>query len=297
MAERKERNETSPRVAFYLLLAVSIFTSALSAQRVVVRSEPVGHLPENPEPMVKVLADPREIAKNMADASEGRRKLALSQLGGDYQLPNDIGRFTDIRLIYTILDESGDLKPLLIYTYNSIYTRALIFDKHDGDWWIVGDFSYSWHWNDEQAERFIELREIVSPGRKDIVVRTMSGGTGIVTEELSIYRVQGGRTYRVFRTESLSDYAAVGRPGVDSYTERRQLRYFVGDDADKPTIAEHFTKTAMLVSRTIPTRPIARSVTSNCRAYIWDTERFQFLLDKQTGSKTCVPVIGEIARP
>ena len=76
-----------------------------------------------------------------------------------------------------------------------------MFDEDEHGWWIVGDFSYWYLWEPAQAERFLELREIISYRSKEIVVRETSGGSNAWEIGLSIYRMHGRFLYRIFNTD------------------------------------------------------------------------------------------------
>jgi hypothetical protein len=56
-------------------------------------------------------------------------------------------------------------------------------------------------WGPNEAERMLELRNIVDFDHKDIIIRLTSGGSSIQKEVLlSIYRLYQGRLYRTFQT-------------------------------------------------------------------------------------------------
>ena len=89
-----------------------------------------------------------------------------------------------------------------------------------------------------QAERLIELREIVWYGRKDIIVREQAGGTGVAETTLSIYRMYEGRLYRIFRMIEDRYDAPIG--GSGTITQHRQIEFPELDPATGKFLVVHY---------------------------------------------------------
>lgn len=255
------------------------------AQHVAVKppKEPSAAPRGTPEPRRQILAPPATILSNLLSVSRETRRLAYQQLGlppGDFDVSEPLD---DARLLMVNLDEDDELEAILIYTVSRKLSDAVVLDKDNDGWWVVGGFFYWWHWTADKAERLIELREIVWPGHKDIVVRTGSGGTGVVRTDLSVYRLHRRQLYRVFGIAEETEYAAVGEPGVDAYSDRNEVRFYEGDAAGPPAIVVRRTKTAF------PSKSsVAASVkTLGCTAYAWDAAGFVFSPDGAVATRLC----------
>lgn len=145
---------------------------------------------------------------------------------------------------------------------------------------MVGDFSYSWHWDVNEAERFIELREIVSASRKEIIVRDSGGGTGVAETWLSIYHMNNGHLYRVFRTMEDGFHFIVG-DGTSEY-DHRILEY--PDRAwDSPAfVVVRHRKRIEPAEKGQPVRS-----TADCSVFQWDGATFLFANEKAATPKLC----------
>lgn len=154
----------------------------------------------------------------------------------------------------------------------------MVFQGKGQEWWVIGDFKYWWHWDPNEAEQFIELREIVWYGRKEIMVRDHEGGSGMAETTLSIYRMQDERLYRVFRTLEDGSYS---NGGTSEY-EHRTLEYPEhGLEAPAFLVARY-------VKRTEPAeggRPVR--VMRKCSVFRWDAAGFAFVGDKAATPKLC----------
>ena len=157
-------------------------------------------------------------------------------------------------------------------------TIATVLYQNGKAWWAIGDFTYWLYWDANEAERFVELREIVRYGRKEIIVRDHEGGTGIAETWLSIYRMQNGNLYRVFRTLEDGSYS---NGGISEF-EHRTLGY-----------PEHGLEApAFLVARYVKrTEPAEEGspvrVMRKCSVFRWDAAGFAFVGDKAATPKLC----------
>jgi hypothetical protein len=187
----------------------------------------------------------------------------------------------EARLYAVNLDSDSDLEYVLIA--NTDFppgTIALVFDKIGASWWVIGDFSYGWQRDANEAERFIELREIVHYGRKEIIVRDWGGGTGFAETGLSIYRMQNGSLYRVFRTVEDGFHFIYG-VGTTEY-EHRTLEYSDHDwNAPALLVARH-------VKRIEPAQEgAAVRVSRDCSVFQWDAAAFVFVKKKAAMPSLC----------
>ena len=141
------------------------------------------------EPRKKLNSDPVTVFQNLLGPSKDSRRVAYQALGWSKEAIDEALPADDARLYAVNLDADAELEYVLIVSAGPATTVAYVFDQDSQGWWQVGMFDYWWHWNADQAERLIELREIVWYGRKDIVVREQNGGTGVAETDLSIYRI------------------------------------------------------------------------------------------------------------
>ncbi len=230
-----------------------------------------------PEPRLKIQGDPRQIFHLLLSASEVERSAARRFL----QWPSpETPTVKDARLQLINLDDDDELEAIVLLSGSPPSTIALVFDHQRDGWWQVGRFDYSWHWHSDQAERMIELRELILPGRKDILVRTSTGGTGIAETSLAIYRMHKGRLYRVFHTiEDASHYA---HTPTTSVSEHRRIEYRA--DADGRFLVVH------QIIHEEPEKPsTARpaSVKETCSVYAWDPARFAFIPSARDKRRFC----------
>ncbi len=272
---------------------LSVFLLALSArcQYVAVEkpSEPEAHPVSRPEPRHRVTSSPLKIFTDLSSALPEARRSACRQLGlGDSPESPEVD---DVRLRMLNLDADDDLEAILVVTVGKRLTRAVVFDKAKDGWWQVGAFDYSWIWTSDTAEHLIEVKEIVWPGRKELIVRQESGGTGVVRTDLAIYRMYSGELYRVFDVNESWQYAAMGQPNVTAYLEQHEISFhdqYAAYHQGRPSILVRHTKTAY------PTDSSAQPSVQNlgCVAYAWDARRFEFLSDSAATARLCGPETG-----
>jgi hypothetical protein len=242
------------------------------------RRDPVVKPIADPEPRKRITGDPVQIFRNAIASSEADRKLAAHALDMDVlaEYPP-----SDARLLLVNLD-ADDEREIIYLLSESTGTVALIFDHQADGWWEVGRFGYRWHWDPNKAERFVELREILPYGGKDILVRDMSGGTGASGTQLSIYRLLNGRLYRIFETEEESWGYVYG--AAKTVSQRSIIDYPTDD-----TKGERFL-VVRRVERTEPDEPTkAYPVTENtsCSPFRWNADRFAFVRDETGGRRLC----------
>jgi hypothetical protein len=238
----------------------------------------IQHMPEevlaNPssKPLPRRLmgVDPLTLYRDLMSSSKDERTRTLRRLGDNF---SEIEQPEDTRLYALNLDSDPDLEYVLEAKVAFAATIAWVFKKGPEGWWMVGTFNYSWHWDPNQAERFIEFREIVTYGRKEIIVRDTGGGTGLAETRLAIYRMNNGFLYRVFETTE-DRFSNVIGTGMTEY-EHRDIEYLEaglivrlrkhledGPDHKKPEIR-------------------------TCSAFTWDAVSFRFAEDKAAAATAC----------
>lgn len=240
--------------------------------------EPVASPASKPQPRRFVGEHPITILSGLLSSSPERRKQALQQLG---VASADATESIQASIRAVNLDSDPELEYVLILvpTFPPAST-AYVFDKDERGWWIVGEFSYGWHWDANEAERFLELREIVRRGRKDILVRDMEGGTGLQETDLSIYRIANGALYRIFETVEEREGWVVGTSATEY--EHRMIDFPDPDEDGKVFLVSHYEKNTVFSNHE---RPDRRS--TSCAAYRWDAESFVFVVDSTAAKTKC----------
>jgi hypothetical protein len=251
---------------------------AASGQQITMPKEGIGNPTSKPEPRRLIATDPISLYRRLLSTSLQDRKDAFRMLAHDEIDADDP---VEARLYAVNLDSDSDLEYILVATgHFPPRTFASVFDRAGESWWVIGDFSYWWHWGANEAEQLIGLREIVRNGRKEITVRDWSGGTGVTETWLSIYRMQNGYLYRVFRTLEDGFHFIVGA-GTSEY-EHRTLEYPDHDwNAPALLVARH-------LKRTEPSRKgLAFRLSRNCSVFRWDSASFSFVEDKAAMPNLC----------
>src|SRR5208283_2291146 len=152
------------RFAFVGALGCAFHTSAqsLALKRL---EETVGRPNSKPEPRRVISADPISLYRGLVSSSIEDRSNALRLLG---HKEIDASESLSARLYAVHLDSRADLQYILVATGQPAQSIAMVFQGKGQEWWVIGDFKYWWHWDPNEAEQFIELREIVWYGRKEI---------------------------------------------------------------------------------------------------------------------------------
>jgi hypothetical protein len=208
-------------------------------------------------------------------SSPEQRKQALQQLGIEGA---DVSEPIQASVRAVNLDSDPELEYVLILVPTSPPASvAYVFDKDERGWWIVGQFSYGWHWDANTAERFLELREVVWPGQKDIVFRDVAGGTGVEETDLSIYRMANGALYRVFGT---IEERMAGT--VTTEYEHRTIDFPEPGYQGNVFLVSHYEKTTSSANRQRPDH-----TSSSCAVYRWDAKIFEFVEDSTAAKTKC----------
>jgi hypothetical protein len=217
-------------------------------------------------------------------SSEAERKTAAQSLHwqtSEFPMP------FDARLLLVNLDADDEQEVIIVLSGSPVSTVALVFDHQKDGWWQVGSFNYWWHWNGNQAERLIELREIVSYGRKDILVRTTAGGTGVAETTFSIYRLLNERLYRAFRTIEDGYHYVYG--SGKTVSDKRTIDFPEEESRGRFLVVHHVAKT----EPNEPNKSNPINEKNSCSVYRWDSGQFAFTLDNANAGKFCRSSRGE----
>lgn len=267
------------RAAALLAAMVASAVAQHVGLRVDEADERVGTPLSKPEGRSRIGDDPRRIFQKLTSKSGAERRTAAQQLSWP---TSEFPEPFDARLLLVNLDTDDEQEVIFIVSGSPATTVALVFDRQREGWWQVGHFSYWWHWDANQAERFIELREIVKYRRKDIIVRERNGGTGVATTQLSIYRLHNGRLYRVFDTAEDEYHYIYG--GGAPVTETRRIEFPEADSSGQRFLVVHHRATR---EPDTPTKSNPITHKSDCSAYRWDSSRFTFVLDDPAAGRLC----------
>jgi hypothetical protein len=262
----------------WCFFAVALTVSGQNLAIAPMPQERIGNPTSKPEPRRPIATDPVSLYQRLLSAAPEDRKDAYRLLAHEEM---DASEPAEARLYAVNLDSDSDLEYLLVATAHfPPRTIAVVFDKDGKSWAVIGDFSYWWHWDANEAERLIELREIVHYGRKEIIVRDWGGGTGVAETSLSIYRMQNGALYRVFRTLEDGFHFIVGA-GTSEY-EHDTLEYPDHDwNAPALLVARH-------LKRIEPARKgAAIRVSQDCSIFRWDATAFLFVENKAAMPSLC----------
>jgi hypothetical protein len=261
------------RIAIIVALSIA---AAAQHMRIKGTLEPAAIPVSRPEQRRAVSKSPEVIFHELLNASPTAKAIALRELGirvGDFGADS---RIDDIRLARINLDDDEDREAVLTFTSGGKVTTAVVFDRSVGRWWQVGEFDYSWHWNSDDAERLIEFREIVWPGRKDLVVRTATGGTGVASTELAIYRLYRRLLYRVFQTTETA-YDLTGE-------ERRRISYEDLQGGRPIIVVKGITTTSQADNASSGS---GKRKLASCNAYVWDPHNFTFQMSTTATARFC----------
>jgi hypothetical protein len=248
----------SVRVALWSLVLFALVLNLASGQSVfVAEREPLPDKPPQsaPEQRRRLSVDPDAVFTKLVARDAGQVSEALDSLGMSWLSGSEP---TDVRFLAVKLDADPDLERVLIVKTGAGRAAASVFKKLDGVWWELGSFGCC-AIGGTNPDPFVELRDTVWPGTKDIVAHQGGAqGTGVGEWRLLIYRVWKGQLYKVFDiVESAynlveSESSQIAYPDTDSYTAPRIII------VDRTTEREH---------RRAPT----------CIKYRWDPDRFAFL--------------------
>ncbi len=241
--------------------------------------EPLANPAAKPEAHHRIQSDPLTLLRNLLGSSTDERRRAYRALRWDQD--DETSPPADVRLYATNLDSDSDLEYILMIRGTS-EAAAYVFDKDSEGWWQIGQFYCSWHCVADQAERLIELREIVWYGRKDIIVREQGGGTGLAETTLSIYRMYDGRLYHIFQTVEDRYDAPIG--GSGTVTQHRQFEFPESDPNSGKFLVVHYRK--LSEPDTGNGNGKVRE-THSCTVYRWDAARFTFAEDVAAVNKLC----------
>lgn len=220
-----------------------------------------------------VVEDPMSLAGG-ALGSEAARREALQKLGLNPEF--DV---REVRSHAVQLDADPELEVVLAL---DLYLAAavLVFDKGPAGWRETGGFHSLALPPDGRLDELFELREIVSSGTKDLLLRgySLGAGGGYSSVEVWLYRLRDARLHEVFKavervdTICLQETSAITYPPPGSW----QPGYIV------------VRATSGWPQKAPPVCGKPRPTKNACTVYRWDEGAFVFAIDRTAaGRRPC----------
>jgi hypothetical protein len=245
------------QTGFWAVVTFGVISAAYG-QRLVVDGEPRPDTPPKlaAEERRKLFLDPDTMYTRLISKDDRLKRETVKGLGESWLAERD---FTDVRLFAVNLDADRDLERVLMFRSGGLDGAAVIAKQEDGVWWELGSFRCCGPGGSPRVEPFIELRETVWYGTKDIVVH-LGGpqGTGVGERDVSIYRVLRGRLYKVLQIVEWT-YNLAGE-------ETSRIDY--------PDVGSSVGPSVIAVKKT---KQVGSRRTVQCTPYQWDRARFAFV--------------------
>ena len=264
-----------PLRALLLLLPLSF----LFGQFVMVtpEKEPVGTPKAKAEPIRKLSRAPQALFEDLLSPTTAVRARALNEMTGSQWTEEDAS-LSDATLRAVNLDEDPDIE--YVFTVHTTWPEAsfvILADHRSDGWYAVGRFVYSYHWNAEDAERFLEVHAPF------LLIRSFGGGTGGISTESRVYRLWKGALYETLNfTEHFYVWTARA-PGVASEETHRSIVFHPGGISSETALQVRTeTRTTFRSSRKAETN-------RSCDGYRWSSATFSFQSNKQATQTLCRP--------
>lgn len=133
---------------------------------------------------------------------------------------------TALQLHRLQLDADTPLEAVIQYELPGKGVHAIVLDQRGAEWREAGRFNSWWNFTKTDADRFLEFRETVEGGVKDILIRTRSGGTEDARTTLEITRLKDGAVVTVL---SIKEHeTAMEHPSGDVFTTEAKLSFAPG---------------------------------------------------------------------
>ena len=264
--------------AAVLIASVAGFGQFLGVQP---PQEPAANPKSMPLPRRLVGVHPVTILSGLLSQSSDDRKRALQQLGDEYTVPTEPIE-AGIRTV--CLDADPEPEFILKAKGFPPASHAYVFEKDERGWWIIGDFIYGYHWDANDAERFLEVRQILYHPHQseEILVRDFGGGSELSENTLTIYAMYHQALYPIFEILEDRQEWIVGTNRTEF--EHRDIS-FPEPNPNGPIFLldryEKRTKMALEDGRSRSQR------TAACAAYRWDAMAFEFVEERVEAKRLC----------
>jgi hypothetical protein len=179
------------------------------------------------------------------------------------------------------LDEDDELEYLFIIQGGPPPTSILIVaNRESGSWYGVGRFDYWWHWNEEEAERLVEVHAPF------LLIRETNGGSGISSTVARIYRMHNQRLHKTFEVEESSDSSRYGTHPLEVHTMSRDIR--IRQNEITPWLVEvRQTHTIAFIDPDKDGDVKPQTTRRSCEGYEWVQGTFSFEPTKRAKSAVC----------
>ncbi len=259
-----------------------------------------------PEPLLNpekhLVSEPAELVRQLLSAEMSQRIAALEILGVPETLGKppppgweDFTKVVDARVVYANLDEDPELEAIVVFAQGP-YAWAAVLDREDDRWYRVALLNCWCKYEADPLARFIELRTLVDPGRRDLIVRDSLGGTGVYWRDAIMYRMKTGSLHEVLRIhEEKRNCDPTAPPERRGCSVTRASVSFLQQAASRRVVVS-------TVQGQLPVPPPQRGeppvypppgddlravIPVGCQGYAWDASRFRFAEDPRTTSIYC----------
>jgi hypothetical protein len=235
---------------------------------------PVGTPVTKPEAHRELNRTPLSLFNDLLSPDGAARARALDEL-----LDTNLGNPSAVQEATLRAVNSGtDNEPEYILTLRFVVpleSIVLVMDCVNHRWRVAGQFTYSYVWNAENAEHFIEVHGPF------ILIRDFGGGTGVVSTMLRLYRFWNGALYRVVELSEHALFWQARGPGVatestDATVLFREARF--SPEAVLEVRTEN--RTTFRDARTPETK-------RSCKGYEWQAASFSFRPTARSTSAVC----------
>jgi len=226
------------------------------------------------EPRRKLSKTPPEYFTDLLSGNPAVRGAALKELLNDREPASSQPPVLDATLRAVQLDDDPDLE--FVFTIQlgpPPGSVVIVADKAPDGWYNAGKFEYWWHWNPDDAEKFVEIHPPF------ILFRSVEAGAAGNETDAGIYRLWRGQLYKTFSTEKPQDSAATGPARTVDY--RIAFR------------AESFSPWTLLEVRKTETitpappsqaKPVRKR---SCLGYEWIPATFSFAVSNRATRSVC----------
>jgi hypothetical protein len=244
---------------------------------------------------------PEEIVHGLLSVDFSSRVAALKDLGVSEQLHrgpqepagDDLTKVSDVRLVYTNLDEGPELEAIVTTTQQS-YAVAGIFRRNGDNWFRVAVLGCWCKYENDPLSRFLELAHLVDTGWEDLIVQDSLGGTGIYWRDAVVYRMKAGALREVLRVREEDRWCNTQFPGKratycedtrsflsfphESFPRRVVVSTVKGRIPIPPWVGDTYHPLGDILEGPTPV---------GCKGYAWDELRFKFIENKETTALYC----------
>ena len=164
----------------------------------------------------------------------------------------------ELRVHRVQLDADSSLEVVIQCIIPGQGVIGRVLDHHNGVWRMIGKFGSWWRFEPADAVRFLEFRETVATGVKDIIVRHRGGGTEVSGTTVEVYRLRNGNLVNVFSVSE--EETAMEHPSGNVFVTSAEITFAPGRIT------------------TVTTRHPGNRRT--CASFAWNEARFHFEEEK-----------------